>query len=84
MLWFWHLKFLYLQSLTVSTGSGILGTVHDHIRVHFFEIRVEEVVLGALCKVRAVARWNEVSSRLLRSIINLLHKLNRVWCAADE
>ena len=48
------------------------------------EIQFDEVVLCGLSKIRAVARWNEVSSRLLRSIINLPHKLNRVWCDVDE
>lgn len=55
-----------------------------NIRVHFLEIRIEEVLLGGLSKVRAITRWNEVSSRLLWSIIDLPHKLYRVWCAADE
>lgn len=47
----------------------------DQIRVQFFEVRFKEVVLGGLGKIRAVARWNDVFSRLLRPIINLLHKL---------
>lgn len=64
--------------LTVSTGSVTRGTVYDQIRVLFIEIRFEEVVLGGLSKIRAVARWNEVSNRLVRSIIILPHKLNRV------
>ncbi|KAI4277938.1 MAG: hypothetical protein L6R38_005345, partial [Xanthoria sp. 2 TBL-2021] len=55
----------------------------DQIRVQFFEVRFEEVVLGGLGKIRAVARRNEVN-RLLRPVIDLLRKLNRVWCAADE
>lgn len=48
------------------------------------EIQFDEVVIGGLSEIRVVARWNEVSSRLLRSIINLPQKLNRVWCVVDE
>ena len=78
MLCFAHLKFLYLQGLTISTGFLTRGTFHDQIRVHFLEIRFEEVVLGGLSKIRDVTRWSEVSNRFLRPIIDLPHKSNRV------
>ena len=82
LLCFSHLKFLYLQSLTVSTGSVTCKTVHDQIWVQFIKIWFEKVILSGLSKIRAVACWNKVFNWLLQFIINLSHKLNCVWCAA--
>ena len=50
------------------------------LRVQSFGIRFEKVVLGDLCKVRAVARWNEVAGPLLRSISALQIDSRLVHC----
>lgn len=60
-----------------------MGTVNGHIRDHFLEIGLVEVVLSSFRKIGAVTRLNKVSNGLLRSIVDLSHKLHRVWCADD-
>lgn len=60
-----------------------MGTVNGYVRVHFLEIRPEEIILGSFREIGAVTRWNKVSNGLLRSIADLSHKLNRVWCGAN-
>lgn len=69
--------FLYIGALT-SQHRSLTRMDCSSIRVHFIEVRIEEVVLSGFRK--AVFSRDKVSNQLLLPILGLPNKLNRVCC----